>query len=374
MKNRINKYFFHEFIRYFAVVLFASTAIIWTIQAVNFLDLVTDDGHSFKIYLFYSFLTLSKIITKLIPFTFLIASILTILKFEKDNELIILWTSGLNKIFIVNLVFRISLLVMFFQLIMSSLVAPETLNLSRSLLKNSQLQFVPSLLKEKQFNDTVENLTIFVEKKNIDGFYENIFIRDEGTILTKISSGSSTIFAKSAYVTEDEKNLVLLNGNIQKLESDGSVDIIKFEKTVLNLSGLSTKSISEPKIQETSTYLIIKCIKEQNTSVRNCSANKKNLRDSKIEINKRFGMPIFIPLIALITCFLLSSRRDKKSFVYNKYIYFLMGFVILICSEISVRYSGNSINHTAIYYLLPAGLLPIVYLFLIRTFKYENLN
>tara|TARA_B100001123_G_scaffold218081_1_gene246205 strand:- start:566 stop:1690 length:1125 start_codon:yes stop_codon:yes gene_type:complete len=374
MKNRINKYFFHEFIRYFAVVLFASTAIIWTIQAVNFLDLVTDDGHSFKIYLFYSFLTLSKIITKLIPFTFLIASILTILKFEKDNELIILWTSGLNKIFIVNLVFRISLLIMFFQLIMSSLVAPETLNLSRSLLKNSQLQFVPSLLKEKQFNDTVENLTIFVEKKNIDGFYENIFIRDEGTILTKISSGSSTIFAKSAYVTEDEKNLVLLNGNIQKLESDGSVDIIKFEKTVLNLSGLSTKSISEPKIQETSTILIIKCIKEQNTSVRNCSANEKNLRDSKIEINKRFGMPIFIPLIALITCFLLSSRRDKKSFIYNKYIYFLIGFVILICSEISVRYSGNSFNHTAIYYLLPAGLLPIVYLFLIRTFKYENLN
>ena len=100
MKNRIYKYFFHEFIRYFAVVLFASTAIIWTIQAVNFLDLVTDDGHSFKIYLFYSFLTLSKIITKLIPFTFLIASILTILKMEKDNELIILWTSGLNKIYI----------------------------------------------------------------------------------------------------------------------------------------------------------------------------------------------------------------------------------------------------------------------------------
>ena len=70
MKNTIYKYFFHEFIRYFAVVLFASTAIIWTIQAVNFLDLVTDDGHSFKIYLFYSFLTLSKIITKLIPLTF----------------------------------------------------------------------------------------------------------------------------------------------------------------------------------------------------------------------------------------------------------------------------------------------------------------
>ena len=107
MKNTIYKYFFHEFIMYFGVVIFALTAVIWTIQAVNFLDLVTDDGHAFIVYFFYSLLTLSKIITKLFPFSFLIASILTILKFEKDNELIILWTSGLNKIHIVNLMFRI---------------------------------------------------------------------------------------------------------------------------------------------------------------------------------------------------------------------------------------------------------------------------
>ena len=54
MKNTIYKYFFHEFIRYFAVILFAFAAVIWTIQAVNFLDLVTNDGHAFRIYLLYS--------------------------------------------------------------------------------------------------------------------------------------------------------------------------------------------------------------------------------------------------------------------------------------------------------------------------------
>ena len=163
MKNRIYKYFFHEFIHYFVVVLFALTAIIWTIQAVNFLDLVTDDGHAFKIYLLYSFLTIPKVLTKLIPFTFLIASILTILKFERNNELILLWTSGLNKIHIANLIFRTSLLIMLLQLLMASTINPKTLNFSRALLKNSELQFVPSLLKEKQFNDAVKGLTIFVE-------------------------------------------------------------------------------------------------------------------------------------------------------------------------------------------------------------------
>ena len=85
---------------------------------------------------------------------------------EKDNELLILWTSGLNKIYIVNLIFRISLLIMFIQIFLTSAINPTLLNFSSSIIKNSQLEFVPSLLRERQFNDTVEGLTIFVEKKS----------------------------------------------------------------------------------------------------------------------------------------------------------------------------------------------------------------
>ena len=375
MKNTIYKYFFHEFLRYFTITIFALAVIVWTIQSVNFLDLVTEDGHSFSIYFAYSFLTLSKILTKLIPFCFLLAIILTIVKLEKDNELIILWTSGLNKIHIVNLIFRISLIIMLLQLILTSIINPKLLNLSRSLLKNSELQFIPSLLKEKQFNDTVKGLTIFVEKKNIDNRYKNIFIRDDGNILSEIGTTSSTIFAKSGYIETNTNNLILYDGIIQKLNDDKTVNIVKFKTTSLNLSGMSTKSISVPKMQETSTLKILGCIKNNNTStdMHNCSPTKKSFMDTKIEINKRFGMPIFIPLISLVCAFLLSSRNDKKIYNYNKYIYFLIGFSILTLSEIFVRYSGISWTHTTIYYSLPLVMLPIFYLTLIRKFKYENL-
>jgi len=336
---------------------------------------VTDDGHAFKIYLLYSFLTIPKVLTKLIPFTFLIASILTILKFEKNNELILLWTSGLNKIHITNLIFCTSLLIMLLQLLMGSTINPETLNFSRTLLKNSELQFVPSLLKEKQFNDAVKGLTIFVEKKIDNKTYKNILIRDDGNVLTQISSGSSTIFAKSGYVTEDEKNLVLLNGNIQKLENEkDDIELIKFEKTSIYLAGLSTRTISEPKIQETSSIVVIKCLIDKYKDLDNCGRQAKNIRDTKAEINRRFGMPIFIPLIALISCFLLRSKKDGRISGLYKYIYFFIGFTIIVGSEITVRYSGISLNVTLLYYLIPITLSPIVYLLLIRTFKYENLS
>jgi len=375
MKKTIYKYFFYEFLRYFTVTLFAFAAVIWTIQAVNFLDLVTDDGHAFRTYFFYSFLTTPKILTKLIPLSFLIASILTILKLEKDNELIILWTSGLNKIYIVNLFFCMSLIIMMLQILMTTIITPNSLNHSRSLLKEAKLQFIPSLLKEKQFNDTVKGLTVFVDKKNENGIYENIFIRDDGKVLSQISSSSSTIFAKSGYVTQDEKNLVLMNGNIQKQDPGNAVKIIKFDKTILNLSELTTKSTKETKIQETPTLSIINCMLNNYQGVaRNCNQSEKSIRDTKIEINKRFGMPIFVPLISLITCFLFVSRKEEKFSGLDRWVYGLIGALILIISEISVKYSGNSINHTLIYYLIPLILLPLIYLILIKTFKYENLR
>ena len=374
MKKTIYKYFFYEFIRYFTTTLFALAAIVWTIQAVNFLDLVTDDGHAFTIYFLYSFLTLSKVLTKLIPLCFLIATILTILKLEKDNELIALWTSGLNKIYIVNFIFRISILVMFVQLVLTSTLNPTLLNASRTLLKNSELQFIPSLLKEKQFNDTVDGLTIFVDRKDENNNYHNIFIRDDGKILSKIGTSSSTIFAKYGFVSQDEKSLILHNGDIQKLNNDGDINVVKFEKTVLNLSGISTKSINEPKVQETSTKQILLCIQKKIMVTHNCDQTKKGQMDIKIEFNKRFGMPIYIPLISLICCFLLASRKDKKMFHFNKYIYFFFGFIILALAEVIVRYSGASWNHTALYYLLPIGMFPLIYLILLRSFKYENLH
>ena len=91
-------------------------------------------------------------------------------------SLIVLWTSGLNKIHIVHLIFRISYYSNDFKLFLL-LLSLRNIKYSRSLLKNSQLQFIPSLLKEKDLTIR-ERLTIFVEEKNERSF-KNIFIEDE---------------------------------------------------------------------------------------------------------------------------------------------------------------------------------------------------
>ena len=103
LKNKIYKYFSIEVIKSFLTILFALSAIAWTVRAVSFLNLVVDNGHSITTYLQFSLLNITNIVTKFAPLSFLLALVLTILKFEKQNELIILWTNGLSKIKLVNL-------------------------------------------------------------------------------------------------------------------------------------------------------------------------------------------------------------------------------------------------------------------------------
>ena len=47
--------------------------IVWVIQAVNFLDFVTEDGHGLMIYFKYTALNLPKIISRLVPIIFFIS-------------------------------------------------------------------------------------------------------------------------------------------------------------------------------------------------------------------------------------------------------------------------------------------------------------
>ena len=379
LSNKIYKHFFLELSKYFFITLFTFTAIVWTVQAVNFLDLVVEDGHALSVYLGYSLLNIPKILTKFIPLSFLISLVLAIIKFENENEFIILWTAGLNKIKVVNFFLKISLLVTLLQLFLASIVNPNVLNFSRTLIKSSNLDFISSMIKTNQFNDTVPGLTIFVEKKSEDGNMKNIFIRDESKILKSIDNVDSTenitiIAKRGKVVNQSSPALVLGDGIIQSQKIDKNIQSIKFEKTVLKLNNLQTRSIVQTKIQETPSSLLVKCyFNKEDIKILNCPKDHKK-NDVLSEINRRFGMPLYIPVITLIICFLLNQRNENKFKNYFKYIYTIGAFAILVIAEILVKYSGKSFSNSLIYYFTPFILLPIIYLEIIRNFLYENLR
>ena len=376
--EKIYRHFFFELSKHFFIVLFALSAIVWAVQSVNFLDLIVEDGHSVLLYLKYSSFNLVKILTKFIPLSFLISIIITIEKFDAENELMALWTAGLSKIKIINFFFKVSIMVTILQLTLACIVNPIVLNHSRDLIKKSDINFVSGTIKTNQFNDTIKGLTIFVEEKDNNDIFKNIFIRDESNIFKSIERDENTsnlsIFAKEAVILEENGNfLILSDGTIHSENNEREIKAISFEKTRLNLQGMKTKSIIKAKVQETRSEVLLKCLvgkKEDN--LLNCP------REGKIEVlsevNRRLGMPLYIPFISLICSFLLINREEDKLNFFYKYFFGAISFLTLILAEILVRYSGLSYTYSLIYYLIPLTLMPILYLEIIRRFVYENLR
>ena len=267
-------------------------------------------------------------------------------------------------------------------MIFASIINPKFLNNSRSLIKSSNLDYVSTMIKSNRFNDTIEGLTIYVEEKDKNDLLKNIFIRDDGQVLKSLENtddtNNVTIFAKEGRIIAGKKGnyLALKNGTIQKENDSKEIQSINFVKTNMLLEGLQTKSIIMPKIQETSSKTLLECLlRKENKFDKLLNCPKTNSKiDLFAELNRRFGMPLYIPAITLVLSFLLISRTENKRKNLYKYFYFIIGFIILVTAEILVRYSGKSLLYSYMYYFIPILSIPFLYLLLFKNFYNENLK
>ena len=127
-------------------------------------------------------------------------------------------------------------------------------------------------------------------------------------------------------------------------------------------------------VQETKSETLIRCFLEKSSQKKllNCPDHEKI--EVLAEINRRFGMPLYVPFVALLCSFILINREENKYSGLYKYLYGGMSFIILVTAEILVRYSGLSNFYTLIYYLFPVIFIPLVYLEILRKFSFENLR
>ena len=373
LKNKIYKYFFDEILKNFITILLTFTAIAWVVRAVNFLDLMVVDGYSSGLYFKYSLLNITSIMTRFVPLSFLLSLTISIIKFERQQELMILWTTGLAKIKVANIFLLVGLVVTVLQLILSLYINPLLLNKSRSLLSSGKTLELYTILKSNDFSDTFKGITFFVGEKN-DNELKNIFIKDQlGALKTIVNEAggkrNSVILAENGFISE--KKLILFNGMIQTLSNKNEIKNILFEKTELSLTNVTSRIIKQPKIQETSSSSLLSCIfnLNYNLSYKNCSNDYKN--EAIQNFSRRLGSPLYIPLITIITCFLLIYKKEKTYVFLKKYALFILSFVILVFAEIVLKYISLSLFYAIAYFVFPLSTLLFFYVYLFNKLKKE---
>ena len=370
MKKIIFRKLLIDCLTFFFLALFGISAIIWVFQAVNFLDIMIEDGRNYNVYFNYTLLNFPKIISRILPFALFFSFAYTLVKYEFNNELIIFWNHGVSKLSIVNFFFWVSILIMLMHILLLTIVVPKSQELARSKLKSSNIDYFDSLIKPKKFNDTIKGLTIYAESKNTEGEFKNIYIKKNN-----YEKGFQITFAKKGVfeLKSNKKILVLYDG--RTLNQNGNkITNFNFSKSDFGITNMQTHLITQTKIQEQSSISLINCLqfilKKKQTDIINCKKNK--VREIYKELFKRLIKPFYLPVLVLISLLLILTSKENLKYNKNKYLVYFTGFGIIILSESSLGYITNYFTKNIFISILPIILILITYIVFAHKLKLIN--
>ena len=256
---------------------------------------------------------------------------------------------------------------MLIQTVLLSIVVPKSQELARSKLRSSSVDYFEGLIKPKKFNDTIKGLTIYAEDKDVNEEFKNIYIKK-----SSLTSGFQITFAKKGIfeLKGDKKILVLYDG--QTLTQNGkNITNFNFSKSDFGLSQMDSHLVTVKKIQEQSTFNLIKCLmiilELRKIEAINCY--KDDPRSIYKELFKRLINPLYLPVLILISLFLILTSKENLKYNKNKYVIFFVGLGIIILSESSLGYLNNNLNKNISISIIPFFLVVITYLIFIYKLK-----
>jgi len=374
MKKILFRKLLIDYLTFAFFALISTSLVIWVFQAVNYLDIMIEDGRDYVVYLKFSLLNFPKIVSKILPFILFFSIFYVTIKYELNNELIIFWNFGVHKMQIINFIFLVSIFLMFLQIFLASFIVPVTQDSARSFLRSSSVNFYENFIKPQKFNDTIRGVTIYSEGKNTDGKLQNLYIKRE------LENNEYQItYAKSGEFKEISNTpvLVLYNGaTITTKNKDHSN--ISFSKSDFVLSNIETNTTTYIKTQEISSNKLIKCIlifyksNKFATDVENCSS--KNFYNILKEFYKRFIIPIYIIILSLIPFFLILLSKESQNYNRIRLFTFLVGFAVIIFSETTIKFISSSIIQNIILSIIPIFLFFLIYIFFYFKFKMKFKN
>jgi lipopolysaccharide export system permease protein len=335
-----------------------------------------EDGRNYKVYINYTLLNFPKIISKILPFALFFSFTYVLARYELNNELVIFWIFGVNKISLVNFFFFFSLLMMMIQIIFTAFVVPSTQDHARSFLRSSDVDIFDNYIRAKKFNDNIKGLTIYAESKDLNDNLLNIYIKKSSNNkdyqITYAKSGKfKNLNSGKVLVLFDGETISIVNNKFTKFS---------FSKSDFRVSNLDSNTTTYIKTQETTTSALIRCLLDLSYNenkkekkiilIPNCSyENKHNIFK---ELYKRMILPLYLPILILISMMLIVYSKEKINYLKYRIFIFLIGLTLIIISESTLRFIQDTFYANIKMIIIPLIILITSYLFLFSKFRIKQ--
>ncbi len=237
--NLIERYIFRRAVLATLVTLGSLAGVVWIVQALRKLDVITTKGAAVLMYLQLTTLAVPMLILAIIPIALLVATVFTINSLNSNSELVVINASGASNIILVKPLLVLALLCSLLVGFVGHFVISWSLINLKSMAAEMKADLVSIVVQEGTFTQIEPGLTFHIAKRDAGGLLGGILISDE-----RDEKLSIVYTAREGVVTKinNSSAILLKNGEIhQRNHEDGTVTVITYQSYAFDLSTFAGK-------------------------------------------------------------------------------------------------------------------------------------
>ncbi len=221
------------------VTLGSLAGVVWIIQALKELDVITTKGQTIIAYLALTTLAIPMLLLAVIPIALLLATVFTVNTMNSNSELVVVNASGASSWVLAKPLLVLALLCSIFTGIVGHFVSPWSLLTLKIFATEMRADLVQVIIRDGTFTKVENGLVFHVARREPGGVLSGILISDER------EAGKSILFtAAKGFVSREGEDayLLLKDGEIQQRDAEGgNLTVIRYESYLFDLSTFAAK-------------------------------------------------------------------------------------------------------------------------------------
>jgi lipopolysaccharide export system permease protein len=232
--NTISAYVFRQALGPLLAILGALAAIAILTQGLNQLDIIITNRRAGFAFAWVTILALPQLISLILPMAVFIAVVYALNRMHSESEIAVLYGAGVSRQRLARPIIQLAVLAALAHLAINVVIQPWAFKERRETFYALRTDIASSLVEEGSFTYPSEDLTLYARSRGGGGELRDMLIDDART------EPSITYTARAgAIVTIDGKPaIVMRDGQIQRQNEDGGVDVLDFDRYVLQFEGV----------------------------------------------------------------------------------------------------------------------------------------
>lgn len=228
----VERYLFRQLLIPIAWAIAALTAVAMLSQSLSTLDVIVERGQSAWVLVKVTVFALPRLLSMILPIAVFVGGLIALNRLQQDNELVVCQAGGMTRWRLFSPAIRLAAMISFLALFLNLWIQPLLYRAMHEELYRARTQAAAVFVKEGQFVQAGDNLTVYVQRIEQNGLLKNVFIH-----IQQPNGATAYTAQEGRIVTNDDvPTLVMRRGSSQEFSKTGVLNYLSFDDYVFDLS------------------------------------------------------------------------------------------------------------------------------------------